>query len=97
MYKRPYRMAGKHLAELKDKIKELLEEGYIRPSSPPCGAPMIFIPKKDGTQRMCMYYHALNKVIVKDKYCCLGLMIYLIKSLVRVCFLESIFDGDRIS
>jgi hypothetical protein len=43
-------MATKQLAELKDQIKELLEKGYIRPSSPPRGAPMIFVPKKDGTQ-----------------------------------------------
>jgi hypothetical protein len=50
MYKRPYRMAAKQLAELKDQIKELLEKGYIHPSSPPWGGPLIFIPKKDGTQ-----------------------------------------------
>jgi hypothetical protein len=43
-------MAAKQLAELKDQIKELLEKGHICPSSPPWGAPMIFIPKKDGTQ-----------------------------------------------
>jgi hypothetical protein len=35
MYKRPYGMAAKQLAELKDQVKELLEKGYIRPSSPP--------------------------------------------------------------
>jgi hypothetical protein len=51
MYKRPYGMAAKQLAELKDQVKELLEKGYIRPSSPPpMGCPMIFVPKKDGTQ-----------------------------------------------
>jgi hypothetical protein len=50
MCKRPYRKAAKQLAELKDQIKEFLERGYICPSSPPWGAPMIFIPKKDGTQ-----------------------------------------------
>jgi hypothetical protein len=50
MYMRPYRMAAKQLAELKDQIKELLEKGYNRPSSPPWGAPVIFIPRKDGTQ-----------------------------------------------
>jgi hypothetical protein len=47
---RDYRMTAKQLAELKDQIKELLEKGYICPSSPPWGAPIIFIPKKDGTQ-----------------------------------------------
>jgi hypothetical protein len=43
-------MATKQLTELKDQIKELLEKGYIHTSSPPWGAPMICIPKKDGTQ-----------------------------------------------
>jgi hypothetical protein len=38
------------LAELKAQIKELLEKGYIRPSSPLWGAPVIFILRKDGTQ-----------------------------------------------
>jgi hypothetical protein len=63
---------------------ELLEKGYICPSSPPWGAPIIFLPRKDGTQQMCVYYHALNEVTVENKNCCLGLMIYLINSVVRV-------------
>jgi hypothetical protein len=58
MYKRPYRMAAKQLAELKNPIKELLEKGYIRPSSPHWGAPVIFVPKTDGTKGVCVYYHA---------------------------------------
>jgi hypothetical protein len=68
MYMRHYRMAGKQLTELKDQIKELLEKGYIRPSSPPWGALVIFIPRKDGTQQMCVYCCALNEVTVKNKY-----------------------------
>jgi hypothetical protein len=68
MYKRPYRMVAKQLGELKDQIKELLEKGYIRPSSPPWGAPIIFVPKKDGTQGMYVYYRAPNEVTVKNKY-----------------------------
>jgi hypothetical protein len=68
MYKRPYRMAAKQLAELKDHIKELLEKGYIHPSSPPCRAPMIFVPKKDGTEQTCVYYCALNEVTIEKKY-----------------------------
>jgi hypothetical protein len=43
-------MAAKQLAELNDRVIEMLEKGYIYPSSPPYGAPMIFILKKDGTQ-----------------------------------------------
>jgi hypothetical protein len=68
IYKRPYRIAAKQLAELKDQIKDLLEKGCIRPSSPLWGAPMIFIPKKDGTQQRCVYYRVLNEVTVKNKY-----------------------------
>jgi hypothetical protein len=49
-------------------MKELLEKGYIRPSSPPWGAPMIFIPKKDGSQQTCVYYRALNEVTIENKY-----------------------------
>jgi hypothetical protein len=52
IYKRPYRMATQQLVKLKEHIKELLEKGYIRPCSSPWGAPVIFIPKKDGTQRL---------------------------------------------
>jgi hypothetical protein len=68
MYKTPYRMATSELAELKERIKELLEKGFICPSSSPWGAPVIFVPKKDGTQRLCMDYCALNEVTVKNKY-----------------------------
>jgi hypothetical protein len=49
-------------------MKEMLEKDYIHPSSSPWGAPMIFILKKDGTQRMCVDYRALNEVTIKNKY-----------------------------
>jgi hypothetical protein len=68
IYKRPYRMATQQLAELKEHIKELLEKGYIRASSSPWRAPVIFVLKKDDTQRMCVDYHALNEVTIKNKY-----------------------------
>jgi hypothetical protein len=68
IYKSPYRMSDKHLAELKEQIQELQGKGYIRPSSSPWGAPVIFVPKKDGTQRLCVDYRALNAVTVKNKY-----------------------------
>jgi hypothetical protein len=45
-------MATQQLVKLKEHIKELLEKGYIRPCSSPWGAPVIFVPKKDGTQRL---------------------------------------------
>jgi hypothetical protein len=56
IYKTPYRMATPELAELKEHVKELLEKGFICPSSSPWGAPMIFVPKKDGIQRLCVDY-----------------------------------------
>jgi hypothetical protein len=68
IYKTPYRMATPELAELKEHVKELLEKGFIRPSSSPWGAPVIFVLKKDGTQRLCVDYCALNEVTVKNKY-----------------------------
>jgi hypothetical protein len=58
---------------------------------------VIFVMKKDGTQQMCMYDRALNEVAVENKYHCLGLMICLVNSVVRVCSLKSIFNQDRMS
>jgi hypothetical protein len=53
--------------ELKKQIAELQSKGFIRPSSSPWGAPMLFMEKKDGTQRMCVDYWSLNDVTIKNK------------------------------
>ena len=66
--KHPYRMGINELEELKKPIKELQEKGFIHPSSSPWGAPVIFVDKKDGTQRMCVDYRSLNEVTIKNKY-----------------------------
>jgi hypothetical protein len=66
--KRPYRMPPKELAELKTQLQELLDKGYIRPSSSPWGCPALFVKKKDGSLRMCVDYHPLNAVTIKNKY-----------------------------
>jgi hypothetical protein len=68
IYKTPFRMTTLELAKLKEHIKELIEKGFIRPSSSPWGAPMIFVLKKDGTQRLCVDYCAMNEVTIKNKY-----------------------------
>jgi hypothetical protein len=68
IYKSPYMMATPELAELKEHIKDLLEKCFIHPSSSSWGAPMIFVLKKDDTQRLCVDYHALNEVTIKNKY-----------------------------
>jgi hypothetical protein len=68
IFKRPYRMTTNQLAKLKEQLQELLDKGYIRPSASPWGALVIFVLKKDGTQRMCVDYRSLNEVIIKNKY-----------------------------
>jgi hypothetical protein len=63
-----YRMLVEELKELKKQLTELQEAGYIRPSSSPWGAPILFVQKKDGSQRMCVDYRSLNDVTIKNKY-----------------------------
>jgi hypothetical protein len=65
--KRAYRVSRPELVELKKQIDELLEKGYIRPSTSSWAALVLFV-KKDGTKRMCIDYRALNEVTVKNKY-----------------------------
>jgi hypothetical protein len=66
--KRSYRMSVEELKELKKQLTELKEARYIRPSSSPWGASVLFVQKKDGSQRMCVDYRSLNDVTVKNKY-----------------------------
>jgi hypothetical protein len=66
--KRPYRMPPKELAELKIELQELLDKGYICPSSSPCGSPALFVKNKDGSLRMCVDYRPLNAMTIKNKY-----------------------------
>jgi len=66
--KAPYRMNHEELKELKVQLEELLAKSYIKPSKSPYGAPVLFVHKKDGTLRMCVYYRALNKAMVKNRY-----------------------------
>jgi hypothetical protein len=66
--KRPYRMPVNELVELKKQIAELQAKRFIRPSSSPWGALVLFVEKKDGAQRMCVDYRSLNEVTIKNKY-----------------------------
>ena len=61
-------MAPKELAELKTQLQELLQKGFIQPSSSPWGCPALFVKKKDQTLRLCVDYHPLNEVTIKNKY-----------------------------
>jgi hypothetical protein len=61
-------MHVKDLGELKQQIEDLLEKGFIQPSSSPWGAPFLFVDKKDGSIRMCIDYMDLNEVTIKNKY-----------------------------
>jgi hypothetical protein len=49
-------------------LNELLDKGYIRPSSSPWGCPTLFVKKKDQSLRLCVNYRPLNAVIIKNKY-----------------------------
>ena len=64
----PYRMAPLELRELKGQLQDLLDKGFIRPSTSPWGAPVLFVKKKDGSLRLCIDYRQLNKVTTKNKY-----------------------------
>ncbi|KAL5838964.1 hypothetical protein ACOSQ4_011572 [Xanthoceras sorbifolium] len=64
----PYRMAPAELVELRKQLGELLEKGFIRESTSPWGAPVLFAKKADGSLRLCVDYRKLNQVTVKNKY-----------------------------
>ncbi|GJS90111.1 putative reverse transcriptase domain-containing protein [Tanacetum coccineum] len=64
----PYRLAPSEMKELSVQLQKLLEKGFIRPSSSPWGAPVLFVKKKDGSFRMCIDYRELNKLTIKNRY-----------------------------
>ncbi|GKB26503.1 putative reverse transcriptase domain-containing protein [Tanacetum coccineum] len=64
----PYRLALFEMKELSDQLQELSNKGFIRPSSLPWGASVLFVKKKDGSFRMCIDYRELNKLTVKNRY-----------------------------
>ncbi|GJV37570.1 hypothetical protein Tco_1410047 [Tanacetum coccineum] len=64
----PYRLAPSEMKELSEQLKELSDKGFIRPSSSPWGAPVLFVKNKDGSFWMCIDYRELNKLTVKNRY-----------------------------
>jgi hypothetical protein len=66
--RRAYKMSPNELAELKAQLQELFEKGFFRPSSSAWGCSALFVKKKDQTLRMCVDYHPLNEVTIKNKY-----------------------------
>ncbi|GJS85642.1 putative reverse transcriptase domain-containing protein [Tanacetum coccineum] len=64
----PYRLAPSEMKELSEQLQELSDKDFIRPSSSPWGAPVLFVKKKDGSFRMCIDYRELNKLTVKNRY-----------------------------
>ncbi|KAJ9557119.1 hypothetical protein OSB04_011733 [Centaurea solstitialis] len=66
--KSPYRLAPSEMQELSKQLQELLDKGFIRPSSSPWGAPVLFVKKKDGSFRMCIDYRELNQITIKNRY-----------------------------
>lgn len=63
-----YRLSVLENAEIKKQVQELFEKGFIRPSTSPCGSPIVLVKNKDGSWRMCIDYQALNKITVKNRY-----------------------------
>nr|GEU61664.1 putative reverse transcriptase domain-containing protein [Tanacetum cinerariifolium] len=63
-----YRLAPAEMQELSTQLQEVSDRGFIRPSSSPWGAPVLFVKKKDGSFRMCINYRELNKLTVKNRY-----------------------------
>jgi hypothetical protein len=76
--RRSYRMPPNELAELKTQLQDLLEKGFIRPSSSPWGCPAIFIKKKDQTLQMCVDYRPSMRSLSRISTLFHGLTFYLI-------------------
>ncbi|GJT86189.1 putative reverse transcriptase domain-containing protein [Tanacetum coccineum] len=64
----PYRLAPSEMQELCNQLQDLSDQGFIRPSTSPWGALVLFVKKKEGSFRMCIDYQELNKFTIKNRY-----------------------------
>eukprot|EP00253_Pinus_taeda_P008789 PITA_08789 len=63
-----YMLSALENVEIKKKVQELLDKGFIRPNTSPCGSPIVLVRNKDGSWRMCIDYRELNKIMIKNRY-----------------------------
>nr|GEX60199.1 putative reverse transcriptase domain-containing protein [Tanacetum cinerariifolium] len=64
----PYRLAPSEMQELSNQLQELVDRGFIRPSTSPWGDPILFVKKKDESFRMCIDYREVNKLTIRNRY-----------------------------
>nr|GEY17872.1 transposon Ty3-G Gag-Pol polyprotein [Tanacetum cinerariifolium] len=95
----PYRLAPSEIKELLEQLQEISDKGFIRPSSSPWGAPVLFVKKKDGSFRMCIDYRELNKLTdEKEHEEHLKVILELLKEeVVRQIFKVRILDSEGLA
>eukprot|EP00253_Pinus_taeda_P026466 PITA_26466 len=86
----PPKLSALENAKIKKRVQELLNKGFIRPSTSPCGSPIVSVRKKDGLWRMCIDFRALNKITIKNRYPlpCIDYLLDQLKDAVYFCKLD---------
>jgi hypothetical protein len=63
-----YRTNPEETKEIQRQVQELLDNGYVRESLSPCAIPVILVPKKNGTWRMCVDCRAINNITIRYRF-----------------------------